>query len=775
VRVWLAGPVIAWCTADSASNRSLRQHRVHALQISEMFQGSAPGEQGYGPDADERCCFTVRAKHCTLALEAPDRETRQLWWLELKRFMGVVAAIVDEHQALASTADSTWQAPATSAALPTITQDDIDGDTLVDLPDERHVELPPRSQQLFTYADAPPAAMVAGANAIRAELAAVSERMNRHAAPVYADALAKERAQDHRARAQYLMQQRQLAMRNKHHQPPAFAPPNTASQAWFQTARDFKLGVRVTAASAEQARQALGVPAQSEFSAVSTLDPYAPANTAMRQIPELPASVHFAEYAPTVFARLRLHWGVPLSVYISELGSEEVFIRMVLKGDKKQSPETHRVAWFSLNSQFKVESVTEREATFFLGWLTHYYTHMTDPQADSLLPRFAGLYKLTSREHPRGRFFLVSRNLYAGHCALLCRYHLTGAQPFDGASDAEKLAFIPVLRDQDMVNRKSYLYLRPQQLKTFILQLRRDMQLLAKVNAIGYRFSVGVHDTDVQAPHPADIVKLSQRYGLDRGERELVAMDHYVARMSAEDAELREELLEALPSVEVYAVDSAAKGSLWTQHEGVTVSAKWQTMHQMSVPGSQYYFLQFEDVLHEFDSKMSWELWWKRKEPGVEFIDPAQYAMKMAAFVESRTQCDHPDFRIRDKKARRRMQQQGSANVEAARSLSDEQSSGHSGLSGQDRLDRRYDDTSEMEQEPDSALGDYSTSQYEPSVSVMPAVPLPGLARGQSVRGSSHRATRTSVASERMETPQYGAFGDDYESEAMDEFEHLQL
>ena len=784
VRVWCVGPVIAWCAADGAANRSLLRHRIHALQITEMFQGLGSGTNAspYSPGVKEKLCFCIKTATNTLALEAPEEEIRQLWWVELKRLMEHVRAVVDAHQALPSTADEKWQASvdaqgikadASTSALPAIVHEDIDGDTRVEVDDQRFLPLPDVATNFFPYDDIPTDNMLAYIHKNRAIISGVAEAMSRASAHRFADALAKERAQDARARAQWLQTQRQLSAKNKHYIPPTYTPPNTASQAWFQTIRDFKRGLRVSTVSAEQSKQALGnTVTQAEFTSISALETYAPVNSDLRQIPQLAPSVQFEECAPTIFARLRAFWGIPLSLYVNDVGAEEFFVRVLVQGDKKQSPASHKVAWYSSNSHFRIESVTAKEAKYLLSWLHLYYAHMTDVQGDSLLPRYMGLYKMTSREHPQGRYFLVSRNMFSGTLNLLCRYELTGAQPFDVATDEEKLDFIPIFRDQDIFTRHQHIMVRPHQLKTLIVQLRRDIQLLAKVNAYGYRISLALHDLDVTPPNRADILKLSQRYGLDRGERELVAMEHYVAVMSPEDVTLRSELMESLPAVEVYAPDVSTKGSLWTLQDGALCSGRWQSLHRMMMPANHMYYIQFNNILQEFDSKMAWELWWKRKEPGVDFVDPARYAIKLATFVESRCGCDHPDFKLKQKKAR-----SGSVSSAApSRDPSQERSAAQGrSMGGRDEPSRTgsvdgdesgYRDNEYTEDYSEQSLSRPPRSGHTSALGRSPAM-APNAAPPPSQRSLRSTATAPAPALDRFQTLNYdeyeesGAFEDD--------------
>jgi hypothetical protein len=707
VRVWANGPVLAWCDSAQAENQSAPACRVHLLQVAEMFQGSQPGLQSYAASADDKLCFTIRthpkssdgAGVRTLSLQAHSHEQRQQWWTALKAIMAHIAGATEAYNETNPSSEWTLQpAPAE------LVQDGFDWTDEPDFPDERGVpeDMVPHGPNGFAQDDVRMDAALQAADQRREVLHDITMRMNGNSTALLSTLLAKERQQDTRRRDKYLEEKAQAeeearASDKKKVRGSAISKgaagdskplePETPAHLWFELINNLKYGIRVSAVSSEVALDSLGYytePSRDEYSAVSVVDKFAPVAADLRPRCDAEPSVLLQELAPTVFARLRRHWGIPLSEYVLEVGTAEDFVRVIQTTDEDDADlcgpagfpapngsligagsgrgKDRKTQWLTSTGQFWMQTLNERQARFFASWMRLYFEHVSDTRSDTFLIRIVGMYHVRTPAIPSGKYVVVFRNPISSERYVHWRYELSGAAPAASAPEMLQKQAVPVYFDAEADRDNLELALRPQQLRLMVSQLRRDLQFLARVSAFGYHVSVAISHQDVTEKRMlegtlAPPASLGARFGLGLREREFSVLNEDIARMSPEEEDRYDELLAALPPLELYPPDVTALESNWTLEAGGIYSSRYDDIDEAMFPDAIAYFVWIGDIFGEFDSQMAWDLWWGRSEAGSDFVDPAKYAVKFASAFEARCVSEHPEFIARRARAQAKKQE----------------------------------------------------------------------------------------------------------------------
>lgn len=708
VRVWANGPVLAWCDAAQAENRSAPVNRIHLLQVAEMFQGSQPGTQSYAVGAEDKLCFTIKTHPkglggsgaVVLSLQAHSHEQRQQWWTALKSVMAYITGATESYNESNPSAEWTLQ-PAPAELI----QDGFDLSDEPEFPDERGVPaaMVPQGPHGFAQDDAKGELALQAAEARREVLQDITQRMNNNAMPLLSTLLVKERQQDQRRRDKHLEEKEAKAEearrseqkrvrtatmgRSDEEQIADMPEPTTPAHLWFELINNLKYGVRVSSVSSEIALDSMGdysEPSRDEFTAVSVVDKFSPVAADLRPRADREPTVVLQELAPTVFARLRRHLGIPLSEYVLEMGTAETFVRVLQTTDEDDAElcgpagfpapggaitgagsgrgKDRKTMWQTSTGQFWVQTLSEKQARFFASWMRQYYEHITEHRADSFLIRIIGMYHIRTPIIPSGKYMVVIRNPVSTDRYVHWRYEINGATPPAKAPDALTKQSVPVYYDADADEHKLELALRPQQLRLMVSQLRRDLQFLARVSAFGYRVSISVSHQDVTDKKTLDGTleaprSLGARYGLGAREREFTVLNEDVARMTEEEEDRYDDLLGELPPLDIYPPDVTALSSNWTLEAGGVLSSRWDDIEEEMFPDAICYYLSISDIFGEFDSQMAWDLWWGRQEAGSEFIDPAKYAVRFASAFEARCMSEHPEYIARRARAQAKKQE----------------------------------------------------------------------------------------------------------------------
>jgi 1-phosphatidylinositol-4-phosphate 5-kinase len=196
----------------------------------------------------------------------------------------------------------------------------------------------------------------------------------------------------------------------------------------------------------------------------------------------------FKDYAPWVFRELREnHFQLDPSDYLMSLTAKYILSELGSPG------KSGSFFYFSRDYRFIIKTIHHSEHKFLRSILKQYYEHVRE-NPHTLISRFYGLHRV---KLPRGRkiHFVIMNNLFPPHKDIHETYDLKGSTvgreyPEDVAREKPRA----VLKDLNWINRGRWLELGPEKRALLEEQLRRDKELLKRVNVMDYSLLVGIHN-----------------------------------------------------------------------------------------------------------------------------------------------------------------------------------------------------------------------------------------------------------------------------------------
>jgi 1-phosphatidylinositol-4-phosphate 5-kinase len=196
----------------------------------------------------------------------------------------------------------------------------------------------------------------------------------------------------------------------------------------------------------------------------------------------------FKDYAPWVFRELREdHFHLDPADYLLSLTSKYILTELGSPG------KSGSFFYFSRDYRFIIKTIHHSEHKFLISILKDYYNHVkTNPH--TLLSRFYGLHRV-KLPHGKKIHFVIMNNLFPPHRDIHETYDLKGSTVGREYSE-EKAAQNPraVLKDLNWINRGRRLELGPEKRALLSEQLRRDTELLKRLNVMDYSLLVGIHN-----------------------------------------------------------------------------------------------------------------------------------------------------------------------------------------------------------------------------------------------------------------------------------------
>jgi 1-phosphatidylinositol-4-phosphate 5-kinase len=205
-------------------------------------------------------------------------------------------------------------------------------------------------------------------------------------------------------------------------------------------------------------------------------------------IPSAKYDFKFKDYAPSVFRELREdYFRIDPSDYLMSLTEKYILSELGSPG------KSGSFFYFSRDYRFIIKTISHTEHKFLRHVLREYYNHVkTNPH--TLLSRFYGLHRV---KLPRGRkiHFVIMNNLFPPHRDIHETFDLKGST-VGRLYPEEKAAQNPraVMKDLNWLNRHRTLELGPEKRAYLSEQLKRDSDLLKRLNVMDYSLLVGVHN-----------------------------------------------------------------------------------------------------------------------------------------------------------------------------------------------------------------------------------------------------------------------------------------
>ncbi|KAF9974189.1 Phosphatidylinositol-4-phosphate 5-kinase [Actinomortierella ambigua] len=197
----------------------------------------------------------------------------------------------------------------------------------------------------------------------------------------------------------------------------------------------------------------------------------------------------FKDYAPWVFRHLREDFHIDASDYLVSLTSKYILSELGSPG------KSGSFFYFSQDYRFIIKTIRHSEHKFMRKILKDYFNHVKQ-NPHTLLCRFFGLHRV-KLPHGRKIHFVVMGNVFPPNRDIHETFDLKGSTLGRAISD-EELSNNPRATQKDLnwVNKNRKLELGPERRHLFVEQIKRDVQLLARLNIMDYSLLIGIHDLE---------------------------------------------------------------------------------------------------------------------------------------------------------------------------------------------------------------------------------------------------------------------------------------
>ncbi|CCF56925.1 hypothetical protein KAFR_0B06280 [Kazachstania africana CBS 2517] len=207
----------------------------------------------------------------------------------------------------------------------------------------------------------------------------------------------------------------------------------------------------------------------------------------------------FKDYCPEVFRELRGMFGLDPADYLVSLTSKYILSELNSPG------KSGSFFYYSRDFKFIIKTIHHSEHIRLRKTLQDYYNHVkTNP--DTLICQFYGLHRIKmpisfkNKIKHRKIYFIVMNNLFPPHLDMHITFDLKGStldrytKINEKESKGNDSNYRPILKDLNWLELKEKIKFGPIKKEKFLLQLRKDLELLSKLNIMDYSLLFGIHD-----------------------------------------------------------------------------------------------------------------------------------------------------------------------------------------------------------------------------------------------------------------------------------------
>lgn len=196
----------------------------------------------------------------------------------------------------------------------------------------------------------------------------------------------------------------------------------------------------------------------------------------------------FKDYCPTVFRELRHLFGLDPADYLMSLTSQYILSELNSPG------KSGSFFYFSRDYRFIIKTIHYSEHKQLRRILKLYYEHVKN-NPNTMVSQFYGLHRVKMPIYYGRRrriYFIVMNNLFPPHRDMHTTYDLKGSTM--GRYTLPSEAKHGVLKDLNWLQNQEVIKFGPQKHAFLMEQLKKDVELLIKMNIMDYSFLVGFHD-----------------------------------------------------------------------------------------------------------------------------------------------------------------------------------------------------------------------------------------------------------------------------------------
>ncbi len=330
----------------------------------------------------------------------------------------------------------------------------------------------------------------------------------------------------------------------------------------------------------------------------------------------LSETFEFKDYAPVVFSKIRSRFDVDTADYLSSLAGNVQYTEFI------SNSKSGQFFFFSYDQKYMIKSQSKQESKFLRRIMPHYFQHvMHNPE--TYMTRFYGMHRVNLP--PYAVHFVIMANVFYTKNDIHIMYDLKGSHIGRQATEAEKKREKVVLKDIDLEDPVTGNKLRvgSEYKKKMLLQLKNDVNFLAKLKIMDYSLLVGIHqhkrgNKGISKSGTADAADITRRTSI------IVApsLSHLSKGSASSEKGEKEEVSPGLKTSSSDAL-SAVDGGI------------------PSIPAGEIYYIGIIDILQLYNTRKTAENFFKgftmdRHE--ISAVNPIEYATRFLTFINKNSE-----------------------------------------------------------------------------------------------------------------------------------------
>ena len=205
---------------------------------------------------------------------------------------------------------------------------------------------------------------------------------------------------------------------------------------------------------------------------------------------QLSEGITVSSIAPAIFARIMCWCGVTMDEFLADWCATFGTVSSAPSRGKSASAFVT-----SASGRFLMKTINLEEFTSLHVMLPSYYAHLLD-NPNSLLPRHFGAFSVKRTRVHDQKWFTIMPNIVHHTGGVLRVYDLKGSTYHRAASERDAAASPPLLKDNDLLQRRERFTVTSVARKMLLAQLEADVAWLASTNRMDYSLLVGVCGAD---------------------------------------------------------------------------------------------------------------------------------------------------------------------------------------------------------------------------------------------------------------------------------------
>lgn len=195
----------------------------------------------------------------------------------------------------------------------------------------------------------------------------------------------------------------------------------------------------------------------------------------------------FKDYCPSIFRRIRRHFGIDPASYLMDVCGNFNYLEFV------SNSKSGEFFFHSHDRKYMIKTVSHMECRCLFHNMRHYYRHlMSNP--NTVINKFFGLHKVK----PAGRpfYFLIMGSIFPPTLKIHRLFDLKGSTRNRSVKKSQRNKVGTCYKDNDFVEQRMKIVVDDGMMAKLKTQLKKDVALLEEMRIIDYSVLLGMHYVD---------------------------------------------------------------------------------------------------------------------------------------------------------------------------------------------------------------------------------------------------------------------------------------